>query len=214
MMEYTMKKHIIFDFGGVLIDWHPDRVYLPYFNDDINLMKKFYDETHIRTLNLEFDRGLPFDHGLKQLAHDFPRYHEPIYLWKTEWHKMIGGPVEGSIKILRALHHQNYLLFGLTNWSAETFPYVYYLYDFFRCFKDIVVSGREKVIKPELKIYEILLSRNNLNAEHCILIDDNMDNIIAAKKLGIHGICFSSPEQLAEELKFLSKDSFRIANLL
>ncbi len=195
-----MKKHIIFDFGGVLIDWHPDRVYLPYFNNNMDAMKKFYAETNIRILNLEFDRGLPFDHGLKQLAAEFPDYHEPIHLWKTHWHKMIGGTIDGSIKILHALHQQNYLLYGLTNWSAETFPYVYYHYDFFKCFKDIVVSGREKAIKPESKIYEILLQRNNLEAEHCILIDDSIDNISAAKSLGIHGICFSNPLQLAKDL--------------
>lgn len=199
-----MNKHIIFDFGAVLIDWNPDRVYLPYFNHNITMLEKFYAETNIRILNLEFDRGMSFDKGLKHLASSFPHYHEPIHLWKTAWHKMIGGPIEGSIEILRALHQQNYSLYGLTNWSAETFPYVYYKYDFFQCFKDIVVSGRENVIKPESKIYEILLSRNNLDAKNCIFIDDCADNIVAAKKLGLHGIYFSNPQQLAKELKIIN----------
>jgi 2-haloacid dehalogenase len=197
-----MNKHIIFDFGAVLIDWNPDQVYLPYFKDS-EAMNKFYQETEIHILNKEFDRGVPHDHGLKPLAEQFPHYHEPIHLWKTAWHKMIIGPIDGSIAILRALHTQGYPLYGLTNWAAETFPYVYYNYDFFQCFQDIVVSGREKVIKPDTQIYEILLRRNNLNPKQCVFIDDNADNVAAAEALGMKGICFLHPEQLSQALKTL-----------
>ena len=198
-----MRKHIIFDFGTVLIDWNPDHVYLPYFQDKA-AMEKFYQETEIRVLNKEFDRGLPFDQGLKALSEKFPHYHDPIRLWKTAWHKMIGGPIEGSIAILRELHAQGHPLYGLTNWAAETFPYVYYKYDFFHCFKDIVVSGRENTIKPEPQIYEILLKRNNLESKHCVLIDDTATNIVAAKSLGMEGIHFTNPEELSQQLKLMN----------
>lgn len=195
-----MNKHIIFDFGAVLIDWNEDTVYSSYFKDT-EAMQRFYRETNIHMLNKEFDRGLPFDIGLKQLAMQFPHYHEPIKLWKTAWHKMIVGVIEGSVKILHALHAKGYPLYGLTNWSAETFPYVYYKYDFFQCFIDIVVSGREKVIKPDKAIFEIILQRNNLDPRQCVFIDDMAANVTAAETLGIKGIRFENPEKLLQELR-------------
>ena len=195
-----MNKHIIFDFGAVLIDWNSDVVYGSYFKDT-EAMQRFYRETNIHTLNKEFDRGLPFDIGLKQLAMQFPHYHEPIKLWKTAWQKMIVGVIDGSVDILHALHAKGYPLYGLTNWSAETFPYVYYQYDFFQCFKDIVVSGRENTIKPETAIFEIILKRNNLDPRQCVFIDDVAANVTAAETLGIKGIRFESPEKLLQELR-------------
>jgi 2-haloacid dehalogenase len=199
ILKIFVSKNFIFDFGAVLIDWNPDRVYLPYFKTD-EVMKKFYEETAIQILNKEIDRGVPFDVILKQLIEKFPHYHEPIKFWKTAWHKMIGDPIPGSIEILKELHEKKYPLYGLTNWSAETFPYVYYTHDFFHCFLDIVVSGRENTIKPEERVYNICLERNNLNPETCIFIDDNAKNVEVAEKLGIKGIVFSSPEQLREAL--------------
>ncbi|HLX54696.1 MAG TPA: HAD family phosphatase, partial [Aquella sp.] len=194
-------QNIIFDFGGVLLEWNPHNVYLPYFNHDEKAMNAFFEETKIKILNLEFDRGIPFDNILNNLAKQFPHYKEPILLWKKSWHKMLGNKIEGSIKILQSLHNNGYNLYGLTNWSAETFPYAYYTHDFFQLFKDIVVSGREKMIKPDPGIYQLCLSRNNLNPEQSIFIDDSLENVIAAKKIGIHAIQFINAEQLSKELK-------------
>ena len=192
-------KNIIFDFGAVLIDWNPDRVYLPYFKTSES-MNRFYQETDIQTLNKEIDRGTPFDTILTQLCTKFPHYHGPIKLWKTAWHKMLGEPIEGSIDLLKAMKEKNYPLYGLTNWSSETFPYVYYTHDFFHYFLDIVVSGREKTIKPEERIYEICLKRNNLKPETCVFIDDNEKNVGVAEKMGIAGIVFLNPLQLKADL--------------
>jgi 2-haloacid dehalogenase len=197
-----VKQNIIFDFGAVLIDWNPDRVYLPYFKNP-EKMNQFYNETGIHIVNKEMDRGMPFDEVLKSLSLKFPHHQEAILFWKTEWHKMIGGPITDTISILEMLHNENYPLYGLTNWSAETFPYVYYTYDFFKSFKDIVVSGREKCIKPEEKIYKICLGRNNLNPENCIFIDDNSANVESAEKLGMKGIVYTDSKQLAKSLMAL-----------
>lgn len=166
----------------------------------------FYQETAIHLLNKAIDRGEPFDSVLKQLSAQFPHYHEPIQLWKTAWHKMIGEPIEGSVAILKALKDRQYPLYGLTNWSAETFPYVYYTHEFFHYFLDIVVSGREQVIKPEEKIYHIFLERNHLSADTCIFIDDNADNVKAAEKMGMAGIVFCNPVQLKASLLDLGVD--------
>lgn len=196
-------KNIIFDFGGVLIDWNPDRVYRPYFGCDDDLAR-FYQETKILFHNCEMDRGWPYDQALAMLSTRFPHYAEPLKMWKTQWHKMIGGPIQGTVDLLWELKRAGYRLFGLTNWAAETFPFVYYTYDFFQIFEDIVVSGREGVIKPEPEIFQLCLQRNQIAASDSVFVDDNIDNIGAARSLGIHSIQFENPEQLrAAFLKIL-----------
>lgn len=195
-----MKKNIIFDIGYVLVTWNPDLVYGAYFSDD-KKMKLFYEETAIFQLNAEMDKGLSFADGVKKLSQQFPHYHEPIQFWQTRWKEMIGGIVHESVEILKQLHQLKHPLFGLTNWSEETFPYVLNKYDFFQCFRDIVVSGKEKVIKPHPEIYEILLARNNLDPKHCLFIDDNVDNVMGAQKVGIEAIKFENPAQLASDLR-------------
>ncbi len=193
-------KNIIFDFGGVLLTWNPDNFYLSHFNDDKKLMQNFYDETKIQILNLEMDRGTSHDFILRDLIKEFPHYEKPLLAWKTCWHKMLSGTVEGSVEILKQLNDSGYQLYGLTNWSAETFPYVYYTHDFFQLFKDIVVSGRVNLIKPDPQIYKICLERNNLIPEETIFIDDNLNNVETAKNLGLHGIHFTNASQLHTSL--------------
>lgn len=197
-------KNIIFDFGGVLVHWNPDLVYKPYFEHDEKTMQRFYDETNIFLANREMDRGRPFDEVLAELAVIHPHYQKPISCWKEKWREMIGGVVDGSVKILQILHRQGYPLYGLTNWSEETFSLVRTQYDFFNCFRDIVVSGKVKEIKPEPAIYKILLTRNQLRPEECLFIDDSPSNVETAKNLGMKGIIFKNPKQLTKELKKLS----------
>ncbi len=192
-------KNIIFDFGGVLLEWHPDRVYRSYFTDEQSL-QSFYSETQIMHHNRELDRGQPFDKILKELAIQHPQHSEALKLWKSAWHRMLGGAIEGTVEILHTLKKSDYRLFGLTNWAAETFPYVYYNHDFFQLFEDIVVSGREGMIKPEPEIFELCVSRNQIRAEESLFIDDNLENVEVAKQLGMHAIHFKDPEQLRQSL--------------
>ena len=199
-------KNIIFDLGGVLIMWDPDVVYKKYFANDLAKMNCFYEETAIQKANAEMDCGRPFQETLTELSQKFPQYHEPICFWKTKWLEMIGGPIQNSIKILESLHTQGYPLYALTNFAEETFfPYIRHNndYRFLNCFKDIVVSGVEQVIKPDPEIYKILLQRNELNPENCIYIDDVPGNLVPAKNLGMATIKFTSPEQLANNLELL-----------
>lgn len=196
-------KNIIFDFGGVLIAWDPDNIYKKYFANDLIKMRRFYEETDIKKLNVELDSGRSFQEALTELSVKFPHYHEPIHLWRTQWLDMIGGPIADSVKVLEWLHVHGYPLYGLTNWAEETFfPYIRYNdnYRFFNHLKDIVVSGVERVVKPDPRIYNILLRRNGLNPGDCIYIDDSLDNLISAKNLGMSTIMFTSPEQLVSEL--------------
>ena len=196
-------KHLVFDFGGVLIDWSPDRVYRPYFGSD-EAMARFYHETEILLHNREIDRGWPYDQAIALLTTRYPHYAEPLHMWKTHWHKMIGGEIKGTVDLLRELKQAGYRLFGLTNWAAETFPFAYYSFEIFRVFENIVVSGREGVIKPEPAIYHLCLQRNQIEARDSIFIDDNLDNVVAARSLGFHAIQFENPKQLRAVLAELS----------
>jgi len=194
-----MYKHIIFDLGNVLINWDPDRVYLPYFNDK-DKVKAFYQETDIFNLNAQMDKGLSFDTGLHDLAAKFPHYQEPIMIWKSRWPDMLGGLIDKNVAILEKLYIAGHTLYALTNWSQETFPYVYNKYDFFRKFRDIVVSGEVNLIKPEPEIYQLLLQRNHLKPGECLFIDDNENNVRSAIDLGIASIKLESTEQLIKSL--------------
>lgn len=192
-------ENVIFDFGGVLVEWNSDFFYRSYFGDDA-LMQRFYTETGIKTLNKEIDKGLPFDYALKSIAEKYPQYRQPILLWKNAWNKMLGDTIEGSIKILHSLNQKGYSLYGLTNWSAETFPYAYYTHAFFQIFKDIVVSGREKIAKPDPEIYELCINRNNIEKTKSVFIDDNQENVVTAQRVGMRAILFKNPEQLRNDL--------------
>jgi 2-haloacid dehalogenase len=196
-----MKKNIIFDIGSVLVLWEPDAVYKTYFNNDEKALQRFYAETGIFLANREMDRGKAFAEILAEMSARFPHYHEAISYWRDKWEDMIVGTIDASVAVLKNLHKQGYALFALTNWSAETFPIVKAKYDFFNCFRDIVVSGEVKCIKPEPQIYQILLQKHLLKARECIFIDDNSDNVQAAIMLGMNGIVFENPNQLVKDLK-------------
>jgi len=199
-------KNIIFDIGGVLISWNPDTVYRKYFGNNLEKLSLFYKETGIFEANAEMDRGRPFQETLAELATNFPQYHEAIHLWKNSWLEMVGGPIDETVEILESLHAQDYKLYALTNFSAEMFfAHIYnnVQYSFLKRFRDIVVSGAEQTIKPEFKIYNILLQRNKLDPTDCVYIDDLASNLLPAQKLGMDTIRFTSPVQLIRELESL-----------
>lgn len=196
-----MQPNIIFDVGNVLIKWDPNPVYTAYFSGDADKVTKFYTETEIFKWNEQIDAGAPINSVIEKLAEKFPNYREPITYWHTKWQDMIGGEITDSVTILQSLHAQNIPLFALTNWSHETFfQHIRYQYSFFELFNDIVVSGLEKVIKPDVRIYEILLERNKLHPQNCLFIDDNANNLVPAQKLGMDVIRFESSLQLHREL--------------
>ncbi|EKE00627.1 MAG: HAD hydrolase, family IA [uncultured bacterium] len=197
-------KIIIFDLGRVLIKWDPDVVYKKYFANDLAKISRFYEETNIWKTNAEMDCGRSFHEALTELSSKFPSYREPIHLWQSQWLEMIGGPIEDSVKILKSLHAQGYPLYALTNWAKETFfPHIRHnpTYTFLNNFNDIIVSGVERIIKPNPEIYKLLLQRHQLNPKNCIFIDDSQDNLVPAQNLGMATIKFTSPAQLIKELE-------------
>lgn len=191
-------KNIIFDFGGVLMDWNPKYLYQNVFNSEEE-MDFFLDNIATLKWNAEQDRGRSFQEATEILQNQYPEFSKEIALYYSQWPVMLKGTIEENVSILRNLHGR-YQLYGLTNWSAESFPYAYKNYDFFSLFNGIVVSGEEKLIKPDERIYELLLNRYNLNASECLFIDDNYENIRTAQAMDFNTIHLP-PTNLKEELQ-------------
>ena len=195
-------KNIIFDLGGVLIDWNPEYVYLDAFKGDRKKMEKFFDEVCTFDWNENQDAGYPLDNATEDRIALFPEQADLIRMYYGRWEEMLRGPISGTVSILEKLINNNgYRVFALTNWSAETFPIALKRFDFLHWFEGIVVSGTEKTRKPFQGIYETTLKRYRLKASESIFIDDNERNIIAANLLGIQTIKFLNPHQLEKDLK-------------
>ena len=148
------------------------------------------------------DAGYPLKQATEDLVTKFPKYKNYIKMYYGQWEKMLGGEIDGTVKILETLIKSNkYKVVALTNWSHETFPIAQKHFEFLKWFEGIVVSGDEKTRKPFEDIYKITLSRFNIKAENSIFIDDNLKNINVANSLNIHGIHFKNANQLKEDLK-------------
>ena len=193
-------KNIIFDFGGVLIDWNPRYLYSKVFNDE-SRMEHFLREICSQEWNEKQDAGRTFSEGIKELIDGHPEMSAEIRLFHERWGEMVGGEVKGTSDILYQLKSLGFALYGLTNWSGEMFPSVKEKFPFFKELDGIVVSGDEKLLKPDPAIFNLLTLRYGIKPEESLFIDDNKINIEAAKNLGFEVIRFESAEQLSKELK-------------
>lgn len=192
-------KNIVFDFGGVLIDWNPRYLYRKIFSSTQE-MDWFLENICTPEWNSRQDAGRPFSQGLAELKAKYPRYSAQIDDYFLRWEEMLGGLIKGSVELLKELYDKGYKIYGLTNWSAETMPLAKERYNFFPLFSGLVVSGEEKIIKPDAAIYKILLERYKLDPAQTLYIDDSTENTIAAAKLGMKTIDFESPVQLRQAL--------------
>ena len=198
-------KHIdsiIFDLGGVLIDWNPEYVYFDVFKGDRQKMQWFFDNICTSDWNENQDAGYPMAKATEERVALFPEHEEHIRMFYGRWDDMLGDAIKGTVSILdKLVKSPDYKVVALTNWSHETFPKALKKFDFLQWFEGIIVSGEEKTRKPFDKIYHLTLDRFNIKAENSIFIDDNIKNIESANALGIHGIQFKNPEQLVQQLK-------------
>ena len=191
-------KNIVFDFGGVLVDWNPRYLYKNHFQDT-DTMEWFLKNICTEAWNIEQDRGRSLSEATMELQQKFPEHSASIALFYGEWETMLQGEIPGTVVLLHQLK-QKYTLYGLTNWSAETIDIAYSRFSFFKEFEGIVVSGTEKLIKPDKRIYQLLLNRYSIKAEESIFIDDNIHNVNAAQELGFYAIHFENPAQLEAAL--------------
>jgi len=203
-MKQNSSQHpaIIFDFGGVLMDWNVHYLYDKLFDDPADL-ERFFNEISFHNWNLEMDRGRSFAESVTELSSQFPQYADLIRAFDERWEETLGGPIQPTVKILQALKLRGYDLYGLTNWSAEKYEITRHKYPFFDLFDDIVVSGIVKLIKPDPRIFTLMLEKADRPAAECLLIDDSEANIIAARRLGFKTIHFKSAEQLGMALSCL-----------
>ncbi len=196
-------RAIIFDYGNVLLEWNPRLVYQRFFPDDPEGMERFFKEVNFMDWNAQQDKGRPFVDGVAYLSGKFPHYSQLIQAYHDNWKDSISGSSAGTVEILKQLKQAGYPLYGLSNWSAETFPYAREKYDFFELFDDMVISGEVGHVKPDPVIYQMMLDKIGRPAKECLFIDDSLPNIDQANKMGFATIHFQSPEQLEKELKQL-----------
>jgi len=195
-----MINTIIFDLGAVLIDWNPHYMYRSVFDDEEE-MKNFLATVTTSDWNEEQDAGRSLQEGTELLVKQFPEHEANILLFYARWHEMLGDAFWDTVEIFKQLKETGkYKIYALTNWSAETFPVAFERYEFLKWFDGIVVSGAEKMRKPSPKFYQILLDRYHVKPDEALFIDDNKRNVLAAEKLGIKSIHFTSAEGLKEEL--------------
>ena len=193
-------NNIIFDLGGVLVDWNPNYMYKKLITDD-QQRKWFLENICTNEWNEKQDAGRLINEANEELVLLYPEYKEWIIAYYERWEEMLNGSITGTVDIFREIRdNKKHKIYALTNWSAETFPKALQIFDFLHWFDGRVVSGEEMTRKPFKDIYETILNRFNLEPEQTLFIDDNIHNINAAKEFGITCIHFNSPEKLKEEL--------------
>ncbi len=193
-------KTIIFDLGGVLIDWNPDYVYNTIF-DKPEDKKWFYDNICTSDWNEEQDAGRSLTDATALLVSQFPEQEANIRAYYDRWTEMLRGPIQETVDVFRELKDRGeYQILALTNWSAETFPIALERYDFLHWFDGRVVSGEEKTRKPYIDIYQTLVNRFNVDPTKALYTDDNSRNLLPAKELGMYTVHFQDPAQFRKAL--------------
>ena len=195
-------KYVVFDIGGVLIDWNPRHLFRKVFDSEEE-MEWFLANVCTYEWNLQQDGGKLFHVATAELQERFPEYSDKIALYYGRWEEMLGGEIKGTVEIFKKLKSAGIPLYALSNWSHEAFPVAYERYGFMKEFDGLVVSGYEKLLKPDHAIYRVLMERYGVNPGEAVYIDDNRPNADAAAELGFNAIHFLSSDQLRDDLKAL-----------
>lgn len=197
-----LKTAIIFDFGDVLVEWKFHNLYRKVFGSDTEV-ELFLEKTQLRQMNRRFDAGYPFEKGLAELIAAHPEYARELGWFNTRWSEARGPQNEAVIDLMRTLKKAGYPLYGLSNWSRVKFDTVMDELVFLPLLDDYIISGDVGIIKPDERIYRMLLKRIGRPAGECIFIDDSDENVFAAEEVGIRTILYRSPQQLQRELEGL-----------
>ena len=190
---------VVFDIGGVLLEWDPRHVYRDVFDDEAE-MERFLTEVCSREWHEDNDRGVRYAESCAALAARFPEYASEIFLWGERTEDMIVGTIDGTVEVLRELQAAGVPCYGLTNMEAETYPVRLERYDFLRSLEGTVVSSHEGVVKPDPEIFRRLFERFELVPETTVFIDDAERNVEAARALGMRAVRFTGPAQLRAQL--------------
>ena len=199
----TALETVVFDLGGVLMEWEPRRLYRTMFDGDEEAMEHFLATVCTPAWNDELDRGLPFTTAVGRLIAEFPQYAEPITAYRTRWEEMLGPPLDDAVAVLRDLRAAGVPVYALSNWSAETFPVARRRFDFIEWFDGVLISGEAGVTKPDPRIFAELCRRFGLDPSRSVFVDDRADNVEAARRYGLTGVLFVSGVSLRAELSAL-----------
>jgi 2-haloacid dehalogenase len=194
---------VVFDLGGVLIDWNPRYLYRTIFIDDDDGMERFLADVATQEWNAEQDAGRPWHDAVDLLVAQHPDRRDLILAYDQRWAEMLGGPIEGTVAILDELRQADVRIAALSNWSAEKFPIAQARYPFLDWFETVVVSGAVRLVKPDPRIYRHLLDLTGFSAASTVFVDDAPANVAAAEQLGMTGLLFRDPETLRRELRGL-----------
>ncbi len=197
-------KNIVFDIGEVLIDWNPRYLYRKMFKDEGG-MEIFLSSVCDAQWNARQDEGYPWTDAIAEKIASHPEYELYIRAYYDRWPEMVRGGVAGSVEILHRLKSLM-PVYAITNYNAETFALSQKLWPFLTLFDGVIVSGAEKLLKPDPRIYQLLFTRYGLDPSSCVFIDDRMDNIEGAERCGMRGIHFTNPAALEADLKTLIGD--------
>lgn len=197
-----MIKNLIFDFGKVLVDWNPHHLYDSYFQDPAEC-SHFIDEVMTLDFHNEGDIGTPMADVVERWSKRYPRYTEAFRLYIAEFPKTVGGQIPGMQEYLSELKARGYRLFGLSNWSDETFAQIKDLYPIFGLLEDMVISARVHLLKPERAIYEHALKAFGIKGDESVFTDDRQPNVDGAEAAGIHSLLFKDTALFREELEKL-----------
>lgn len=190
----------MFDLGGVLIDWDPRYLYRKLLADEA-AVEEFLATVCTPEWNAEQDRGRPFAEGVAELVERHPVHAAAITAYHERWTEMLGGDIGGTVELLAELRDTGVPLYALTNWSAETFGIARERYQFLEWFDGVLVSGEERMIKPDPAIFQLLLDRFGLDPGAAFYVDDSPANVAAASELGFDAVRFTGPEQLRRDLE-------------
>lgn len=193
-------KAVVFDLGGVLIDWDPRYLYRKLLADEA-AVEEFLATVCTPEWNAEQDRGRPFAEGVAELVERYPAHAAAITAYHERWPEMLGGDIGGTVELLAELRAAGVPLYALTNWSAETFGIARERFQFLDWFDGVLVSGEERMIKPDPAIFRLLLDRFGLDPQATFYVDDSPANVAAASELGFDAVRFTGPEQLRGDLE-------------
>jgi 2-haloacid dehalogenase len=199
----STPEAVVFDLGGVLVDWDPRYLYRTLLSSE-DEVERFLAEVTTPSWNAEQDAGRTWSAAVAELTASFPEHAELIAAYDERWIETIGGPIDGTVELLRELRDGGTVgLYALTNWSAEKFPLALERFEFLSWFSGIVVSGTERLVKPDPRIFQLLLERYGLDASSTVYVDDNPPNVDAAAALGLTSLHFTGPDRLRDELSQL-----------
>ena len=190
---------VVFDIGNVLIPWEPRWLFRKLLPDEASV-ERFLAEVDFNNWNAQHDAGQPFAHGIARHSAVFPHYRHLFRAYFERWEESIGEPIAGSVSLVRKLREAGYRTLALTNFSSETFPRAVRRHSFLSEFEGILVSGEEKLMKPDPAIYRLLCDRYGVDPVKAVFVDDSLPNVEGARRIGMHALQFSSVERLLGDL--------------